>query len=49
VLRGYDLLDSSGQMHSTARDVILAATEADGFDVRLVSPYASTSDPEASA
>ncbi len=41
ILRGHGLLDGSGQMLGTARDVILAATEGDGFDVRLVSPYAS--------
>lgn len=48
-LRGLSLLDGSGQMFSTARDIILAATDGGDFDIRLVSPYASTTDPEAAA
>lgn len=40
-LRGYHLLDGSGQMHGTARDIILAATECEEFDIRLVSPYST--------
>lgn len=39
-LRGYSLIDVSGQMHGAVRDVILAATDGDGFDIHLVSPYA---------
>jgi hypothetical protein len=48
-LRGYCLLDEGGQMHGASRDIILAATEAEAFDIRLVSPYASSTDTEESA
>lgn len=41
VLRELYLLEPDGSMHGATRDAIRALTEADGFDVRLVSPYAS--------
>ena len=40
VLREMHLLESDGLMHGATRDVIRASAEGDGFDVRLVSPYA---------
>lgn len=35
------LLDGGGVMHSLVRDIVLAATEGDGIDMRLVNPVAS--------
>jgi hypothetical protein len=40
-LKRFDFIDNFPKLHRTVRDVILAATEGDGMDLRLVSPYAA--------
>lgn len=46
-LEELNLIDRRGVMHDATRDVILAATEGDGFDIGFVNPYASDSATEA--
>lgn len=41
VLREYGLADTSGHLHGSARDVILACTEGDEESLHMVSPYAA--------
>ncbi len=38
-LRELHLLSEDGTMHDATRDIILAATGGEDFDLRLVSPY----------
>jgi len=41
VLKSYALIEPSGQPHDVIRDVVLAATEGEGLELRLVSPVAT--------
>jgi hypothetical protein len=40
VLRKLALIEPDGELHGVTRDIVLAATEGNGFDLCLRSPYA---------
>ena len=44
VLRSLNLVDAGGKVHDATRAVVLAATDGDGSDLRLRSPYAEGAD-----
>ncbi len=41
VLRGWNLINDVRQVHDSIRNIVLSATEGEGFDLHLVSPVAT--------
>ena len=41
ILKDLSLMEESGQVHDSLRNIVLSATEGDGLDLTLVSPIPS--------